>query len=353
MFAASQPQVAWPIVGHEWAVRLLQRTLQPEAAGLRHAYLLLGPPQVGKSTLARIFAQALLCTAADDRPCGECRSCRLMARSSHPDFRLLQPRDKEGEVDRADGTLKVEQAAELIHAAALSPVEARYKVFVIQDAHTANDSFANKLLKTLEEPPDHVILCLTAVDRASLLPTIVSRCQVIELRPLPVQTIQAALVSQWQVGSEQAELLARLANGRMGWAVEQLQDREGAGRRMEQLSQLWKLVAADRVERLGFAEQLAGGRNNQQLFAMLALWSLWWRDVLLAQAGCLDGCCNVDQQAEIKRQAALLSPEVVRNYLHTLQRIDGYLHHTVNTRLALDVLVLRLPSASGPAAQSA
>lgn len=336
------PSAQWPIVGHGWAVQLLQRSLE---VGPSHAYLLLGPPQVGKTTLARAFAQALLCIGQEKRPCGVCRSCTLMARNSHPDFRLVQPRDKDGTVDRADGTLKVEQAAELIHEAALSPMEARYKVFVIQDAHTANDSFANKLLKTLEEPPDHVILILTALDRMGLLPTIVSRCQVLELRPLPVQTIQEALAARWQAEPAQAALLARLANGRLGWAVEQLTDREGGSRREEQLAQLWRLVGANRVERLDFAEQLAAGRNNRQLFAMLALWGTWWRDVLLAQAGCAEACCHIDQQAEIARQAAALNPDEVRAYLHTLQRIEGYLHHTVNTRLALDVLVLRLPHA--------
>jgi DNA polymerase-3 subunit delta' len=269
-----------------------------------------------------------------------------MARGAHPDFRLVQPRDKEGAADRANGTLKVEQAAELIHEAALRPVEARYKVFLIQDAHTANDSFANKLLKTLEEPPPTVILLLTALDRASVLPTIVSRCQVLELRPLAVETIRQALSDRWQAPAEQAELFARLANGRLGWAVAQLADQAGADRRQQQLAQLWRLAAAGAVERLDFAEQLATGRNNQQLFALLALWGTWWRDLLLAQTGCADACCNVDQQAEIERQAALFSSADVRAYLHTLRRIDGYLHHTVNTRLALDVLLLRMPQAA-------
>lgn len=349
MSAASSPagRSVWPVYGHEWAVHLLQRTLDPQAAGPRHAYLFLGPPQVGKSTLARSFAQALLCSAEQSRPCGVCRACGLVARGSHPDFRLVQPLDKpldkEGVADRVNGMLRGEQATELIQEAALRPMEAQRKVFVIQEAHTANPTFANKLLKTLEEPPDHVILLLTALDRGSVLPTIVSRCQVLELRPLPVPVIERALTEGWQVETEEAALLARLANGRLGWAVTQRADREGAGRRHAQLEQLRQLIAANRVVRLDFAEQLAAGRDNQQLFAMLELWAGWWRDVLLAQTGCLDACCNIDQRSVLARQAAALSPLAVRDYLYTLQRLDGYLHHTVNTRLALDILVLRLP----------
>ena len=339
---------SWSIFGHEWAVRLLQRAMGVSTAdgrlqGPRHAYLFLGPGQVGKTTLARAFARALLCTGVEPWPCESCRSCQLMARESHPDFRLLQPLDKDGHVDRANGTLRVEQASTLIHEAVLRPLESRYKVFVIQDAHTANDSFANKLLKTLEEPPDHVIICLTALDRASLLPTIVSRCQTLELRPLPAEVISHALREHWQANAEQAELLARLSNGRLGWAIRQLNDTSSGERRNEQLNQLLHLIEANRIERLDFAERLSAGRDNQQLFEMLASWTTWWRDVLLAQSGCLDSCSNIDQKAELRRQAEGVSATAVQDYLRTLYRIEGYLHHTVNTRLALDVLLLQLP----------
>ena len=336
----------WPVHGHAWAVHFLQRTLQSAVGGLRHAYLLLGPSQVGKSTLARAFAQALLCTDPEKRPCGVCRSCRLMQHGNHPDFRLIQPLDKDGAVDRAGGTLRVEQAADIIHEAALRPLEANHKIFFIQDFHTANLNFANKLLKTLEEPPDSVLLVLTALDRESVLPTIASRCQVMELRPLSVAEVENALVQSWKAPADQAALLARLSNGRLGWAVEQLADREGASRRQEQLDQLRQLVQANRIERLNFAERLATGRNNEHLFALLELWATWWRDVMLTQVGCPEACCNVDHQEEIARQAAGLDNAAVRDYLHTLHRVEGYLHHTVNTRMALDVLLLRMPTMS-------
>jgi DNA polymerase III subunit delta' len=334
----------WAVFGHTWAAHLLQRTLHPSADGPRHAYLFLGPPQVGKSTLAREFARALLCQAPEARPCGVCRSCGLMQRSSHPDLRLVQPRDKENVVDRANGTLRVEQAAEIIHEAALRPIEGRYKVFIIQDMQHGNASFANKLLKTLEEPPDHVVLLLTAADRNSLLPTIVSRCQVLELRPLAVTEVETALRTGWQADPLLATVLARLANGRLGWAVQQLADQSGAERRQEQLAQLWNLVRAGRVARLEFSEQISAGRNNQNLFAMLEVWTTWWRDVMLTQVGCPEACCNVDHLDEVARHAAALEMVTVRDYLYTLQRIEGYLRHTVNTRMALDVLVLRLPA---------
>ena len=344
----------WPIYGHTAAVQFLQQLLQPVRAdvdmpglsALRHAYLLFGPQQVGKRTLAQVFARAALCTDPRQRPCGRCRACHLVERANHPDLRIIQPVDKTGAVDRRGGTLRVEQAAEIIHDVALRPMEGRYKVFLIQDMHTANDSFANKLLKTLEEPPAYALFCLTALDRNDLLPTIVSRCQTLELRPLATETIVGALQEQWQVAAAEATLLGRLARGRLGWAVEQTQQREQGDQRLAQLQTLWQLIAADPVERLRFAEKSATSFTSRHLFEMIDLWTTWWRDVLLVQAGCGDSCCNVDQAAVLQQQADVVPLATVRDYLRTLQRIERYLQHTINTRLALEVLLLQLPTVS-------
>ena len=266
------------------------------------AYLFTGPPQVGKSTVVRAFAKTLLCTG-DGAPCGVCRSCQLMVKERHPDFRLVPPTDSDGNVDRTNGVLRSEAAAELIHEAALRPVEGHYKVFLVQDAHLANATFSNKILKTLEEPPAHVVICVTATGAADLLPTIVSRCEVIELRPLSVAAARGGLVRGWQVEPTRAELLARLCNGRLGWAVRQLKDETGAATRSETLAEISRLVSANRIERLRFAEKTAANRDNLRLFNMLELWVTWWRDVLLAQHGCTDAISNLDHQAEIERHA--------------------------------------------------
>lgn len=342
----------WPIYGHTAAVQLLRQIVQPvrsdqrlpQRESLRHAYLFFGPQQVGKRTIAHAFARSVLCTDAQQRPCGKCRACQLVARENHPDFRVIQPLDKTGAVDRLAGTLRVEQAAEIIHDVMLRPMEGHYKVFVIQDMHMANDSFANKLLKTLEEPPAYALFCLTALDRNDLLPTIVSRCQTFELRPLATETLTAALMAQWQVAEEPARLLARLARGRLGWAVQQVQQPDTGEQRQAQLQTLWQLAAADPVERLRFAEKSAATFTSRQLFDLIDLWTTWWRDVLLVQCGCVANCCNIDQATTLKEQAAAVPLSTVRDYLRTLQRIERYLQHTINTRLALEVLLLQLPS---------
>ena len=348
----SASDTTWRVIGHEWAVAYLQRAIAASSKqatdnrrGLRNAYLFLGPQQVGKSTLVREFAKALLCEHVDGsgQACGECTSCRLMNSGGHPDLRVYSPIDKDDTVDRINGSLKVEQADELIHEASLRPNMGRYKVFLIQDAHLANAAYLNKILKTVEEPPDQTIICITATDRSEVLPTIVSRCEVMELRQLPAETIRRALVNKYAVNAEEAELLARLARGRFGWAVRQLEDKSDGEQRLEQIRQLHQLVAGSRVDRLLFSEETSAQRNNERLFSMLELWAVWWRDVLLVQNGCEDAISNLDQLQAVERYASELAPESVRRHLETLKRIERYLHHTVNTRLALDTLLLDMP----------
>ena len=162
---------------------MLAGAIEHERIG--HAYLFTGPEQVGKSTLARRFAQALNCTASKltERPCDQCRSCELIAAERHPDVQVLEP-----EIGgRGKATLKIEPIRTLQRGLNLSTYEGRHTIAIIRRFDAATPGAANAFLKTLEEPPSGVILLLTAKNAETLLPTISSRCRIIGLRPLPRQ----------------------------------------------------------------------------------------------------------------------------------------------------------------------
>src|SRR5262249_22119736 len=143
-------------------------------------------------------------------------------------------------------------------AASLAPSEGAWRVFILPDAERMLPPVANTLLKTLEEPPPGVVLLLTSAEPEHVLPTIVSRCQLVPMQPLPPEEVAEALETRWQVPGIEARTLATLANGRIGWAVRAHEKPELRERRSELLGTLLSLTSASRDERLRQAGSLAG-----------------------------------------------------------------------------------------------
>jgi len=328
------------VIGHEWAAELLAGAIAHQRTG--HAYLLTGPEQIGKTTLARTFAQALNCEAVDPaaRPCGRCRACQLIAANRHPDVRLVSP-----EVSgRGKLTLKIDEIRTLQQELSLAAYEARYKVAILERFDAATEGAANAFLKTLEEPPRSVILLLTANDADTMLATITSRCRTIALRPLPTPLIEESLQTRWRVPEEQAHLLAHLADGRLGWAVRAWEDNTILAERAQNLAYLQQALAGDRVDRFALADKL--GRKPELLPEILQTWLSWWRDVTLLSQGENDRVLtltNIDQQVEIAQAAQTWTAEQALGSLQQTNRAIRQLQRNANTRLVIENLFLAYP----------
>ena len=325
------------IVGHEWAVELMIGAL---ARGrLAHAYLLIGPRHIGKTVLARTFAQALNCLEGNSSPCLACRACQLIARDGHPDVRLIRPTlSRSGRTE----TLRIEQVRDLQKELALSPYEGCYRVAIFTSFEKASVGAANALLKTLEEPPDRVVLILTAESVDQLLPTIVSRCQVLTLRPLPLEKVEAALLLQWGAGEEQARQLAHFSGGRLGLAVRLLSNPQLLEQRREKLDDLEALLQEDRSARFKYVERMHR-RGAALVRETLELWLGWWRDVMLT-AGCQQiPVVNIDRLGGIRDAAARYDLEAASAVVRALQTALWRLDHNANIRLTVEVLMLTMP----------
>jgi DNA polymerase-3 subunit delta' len=324
----------WKLLGHDWAVDLLGEHI---ARGqVRHAYLFTGPRGVGRRTLAVKMAQALNCTQppAPGEPCGACRNCTRIEKMQHPDLAVVQA-EQEG------GVLKVDQVRELQRSLALHPYEARYRVALLLRFEEAHASAMNALLKTLEEPGPQVVLLLTAESAESLLPTIVSRCEVLRLRPLPLEQTSRGLVVNWGLASEEAELLAHISSGRPGFALRLHQEPERMAQRQAWLNDQARLLHASRVERFAYAEPLS--KDKEALRGVLLVWLSYWRDVLLKAAGAAAPISNLDRQEEIEQLAEQVGMQAAHRSAAAIERNLERLERNVNARLVAEVLMLDLP----------
>jgi DNA polymerase-3 subunit delta' len=329
----------WNMLGHEWAVDMLH---QHAARGdVRHAYLFCGPPGLGRRTLALRLAQALNCTRpiAPGIPCGTCRDCKQIQAMQHPDMNVIQALDADG-LPKEGGTLKVDQVREVQHSLSLKPYQSKYRVALFLRFQEANDNAANALLKTLEEAPAHAILLLTADTPEQLLPTIVSRCEILRLRPLPVGAIESDLIERG-LDEERARLLAHISGGRPGYARRLMDDSTVLEKREERLNDLQTLLPAPRVEKFSYAEKLA--KDKDAMRQVILVWLSYWRDVMLRVAQAETPLVNVDRNMEIEFLAGRLNLSTARRVVNDLESVLEKMDKNVNSRLLAEVLLLDFP----------
>lgn len=337
----------WDMLGHEWAVNLLK---QHVAQGdHRHAYLITGSQGLGRRTLALRLAQALNCpeTRSPGEPCRTCRTCKQIEAMQHPDLSVIQ-------AEQIGGTLVVDQVRELQHSLALAPYEARYRVALLLRFEEAHLSAANALLKTLEEPPPQVVLILTAESSDILLPTIVSRCEVLRLRPIAPEIVAQGLQDQWDLPQDGAHLLAHISGGRPGYALKLHNKPKIMEDRQTWLMDHHTLLAASRVVRFQHVEDkmVAGIQKDKprvmaRLRDILQVWLSLWRDVLLKSSGASGALSNPDQLQAIERITAQTGLESAYKMVASLERTMTLLNKNANPRLACEVLLLDLPVISG------
>ncbi|AEH44468.1 DNA polymerase III, delta prime subunit [Thermodesulfatator indicus DSM 15286] len=254
------------IKGQEKALAILKQA--QEENRLPHAYLFLGPEGVGRETTALSLFRRLLCVKQSG--CGECVPCKKFERGNHPDVEIIQPQGK---------SIKIEQIRELEAKLYFRPLEAERRFILFTDAEAMTREAANALLKSLEEPPAYTLFVLIAKSTEGLLPTIVSRCQVLRFRPIPKDTLKELLVKRLGITSEEAEGLAILAEGSVARAL-----RLAEKGYLEELARLVKAIATGKPHLIvSVAEVLPKLGEDLPLFWELVL--VWLRQALVNELG--------------------------------------------------------------------
>ncbi len=313
-----------PIIGHEVA----RRVLRSLAAGgdPPHALMLAGPARTGRTLLALELAALLNCEAEpDDRACGECRACRLIADGVHPDVLRLEPGDSfcrgEGGHERHPRSrdIRICQVRGLIESVSRYPFEGRYRVIVLEPADRIGLEAANTLLKTLEEPPPHTVLVLVTAAPEALLETIRSRCRALEVGLVPRETIAEGLRAL-DFAPEIAARAAAESRRRPADAIAFAEHPDLMDDRGRLLDRCAELAAGRAAERMTYAGDLADRwrRDRELVLTELDAWETFWEtrlreDVAEPAAGAQDaltalqaiGAARDDLEAQVVARMAL------------------------------------------------
>lgn len=284
---ASSPSRAWSIAGHD---RLVSDFRQAVIGGPRHAYILAGAPQSGKRTLAIAFAKALNCLEppAPGQFCGHCGACRRIDRGVFPDVSIFDL-STQADRDRTSGknlTLTIATVREVSGQVAYRPSEARWRVVIIDDVESMQETAQEAFLKTLEEPPPYAVILLLTTDADLLLPTIRSRCVTVRMQLANVSAVQEALAVRGIAEADRARIAA-LSNGRVGWAITAATDRTVLERALAEEREAADWLAADPYHRLVRAWMLAEefARDRESVYRKLHAVQRAWREILYRRHG--------------------------------------------------------------------
>lgn len=308
-----------------------------------HALLFTGIEGVGKLAAAMTFAMACNCTTQINNqknsqdisgPCDQCRSCKKIKSDNHPDIIHIKP---------SGHFIKIAQIRSLCQILAMKPYEARYRVVIISDSQAMNPQACNALLKALEEPPDHTILILMAMQRSDLLQTIVSRCQHIRFSPIPPKIIKEHLVQEKGVDPDEAMIIAAMANGSLAKAVSMSQTKW-----INRRDWLIKAIGLDQPESLSskpiglilaFAERLS--KNKGTLLDSLEIIKTWVRDLVLYKYH-PEKIINKDLTDTIRDASQKINVKNLFLQIEAIQSAQKNIQSNANLRLTLDVMAMRL-----------
>lgn len=337
-----------------------------------HAYLFTGPAGSNKTAAAYAFAQAILCK---DHGCRTCDDCRRIERRKHPDVHFYTPEGAQGYL--------IEQIREIVSGVSLAPIRAKGKVYILDRVDLLGVSAANAFLKTLEEPVEGVTFILLGRTREAVLPTIVSRCQVVPFRHIPAREAAGILSQKTGVTPEQARIAIEACNGSITRAMTFAKSAERAEFRARIMEVLSNLSLSDERDVLEYAaelierakapldnvrtqqsEELAESADfltktalkqielrHKRALSMATRESLnqttsiirsWLRDVLMLASGAPDLIVNIDQREVLQRVAQKVTPASIMSALREAYKTDETLSYNVSPETCLDVLLFSI-----------
>lgn len=320
------------ILGHEQIIEHLQNAIQMKKVS--HAYILDGEEGAGKMMLARAFAQTLQCERGGTEPCGECHSCKQALSGNQPDI-ITVSHEKPASIGVED------IRGQLCGDIQIKPYSSPYKIYIVDEAEKMTVQAQNALLKTIEEPPAYGVILLLTTNADAFLPTILSRCVTLKLRPVKSEVIRAYLMEKYQIPDYQADVCTAFARGNVGKA-ERLAQSEQFAELKDHLIHLLRHLRDMEIYELTEAVRSAS-EYKAEIGDYLDLMALWFRDVLLFKATRqIEGLVFAEEIGDISAQAQKSSYEGLERILKALEKAKVRLKANVNFELTMELLMLTI-----------
>ena len=240
-----------------------------------HAYIIEGEMRSGKEFIARVFSEALLCEGGSQKPCCECQSCLQMENNAHPDFYSVT-HDKPSIISVDD------IRDQIIKGISTRPYKGKYKVFLIPEAEIMTEQAQNALLKTLEEPPEYVVIILLTTSKEKLLPTIQSRCVKLSLKPVEKKVLKKYLMKEFKIPDYKADIAVSFSQGNFGKAKMLIMNEDFDKMKTEAVSLLKHIDEMDAPDIMEAINKIKEYKYDELDY--LDIFSVWYRDVLLFKA---------------------------------------------------------------------
>ena len=320
------------IIGQEQIKEHLQNAI---AAGkVSHAYIINGEKSSGKEFIAKVFAMALQCEKKEAEPCQECHSCKQALSDNHPDIIRV--------THEKPNTISVDDIrAQVNNDVAIKPYSGSYKIYIINEAEKMTPQAQNAILKTLEEPPEYAVILLLTTNVNSLLPTILSRCVVLNMKSVADELVRKYLMEQLQVPDYKAEVCVAFARGNIGKAKALASSEDFENVKAEALSLLKYIKDMELSEIIAAIKRIT--EYKLEINDYLDICAIWYRDVLLFKAtNDVNHLVFREEIQSLRKIAQRSSYEGIEKIIEALDTAKHRLDANVNFELTMELLMLTI-----------
>lgn len=318
------------IIGHEQIKEHFQKVI--ESHKVSHAYILNGEAGMGRKSLANAFALTLLCEKGRSEPCMECHACKQVLSGNHPDLIYV--------THEKPNSIGVDDIREQINDTIMvRPYSSYYKIYIVDEAEKMTQQAQNALLKTIEEPPSYAIIILLTTNQEAFLPTILSRCVQLKLKPLKDFVVKSYLTESMQVPEADAEVYAAFARGNLGKAISIASSEDFKLLHQEVLHLLKHVKDMDISELLDYIRKLK--EDNLDIYECLDFMQLWYRDVLLYKVTKdMNLLIFKDEYKMINELSKNSGYDGLERILESIDKAKARLDANVNMELAMELMLL-------------